>query len=257
MNSLSTMLKKEILEIYRSKKFLILVIVFAFVAISSPILAKLIPSILKSMPSTSGIIINIPDATWKDSVDQLVKNLTQFGMIVILLMFSGVIAEEKNKKTMELVLTKPISRVSFVLSKFFASTFYIKLIFISSAIVFYLYTLNLFGSLNLINFIWLSVFLLIFLILILAVTIFFSTISKNQVTAAGMSLLVSIVFTTLIGLIRQIADYSPTYIVSYYKDLMTDGKIIDFLPSALTSIGLIVALILSSIIIFRRQEIER
>lgn len=251
------MMKKEILEIYRSKKFLILVIVFAFIAISSPILAKLIPTILKSMPATPGLTINFPDPTWKDSIDQLVKNLAQFGMIVILLMFSGAVAEEKNKKTLELVLTKPISRVSFLLSKFFASALYIKLVFIASAIVFYLYTLNLFGSFSLVNFIWLSFFLLIFLTLILAVTIFFSTVSKNQITAAGMALLVSILFTTVFGLIKQISDYSPTYVMSNYKALILEGKIVDFLPSALTSVGLILILVLGAIFLFRKQEIER
>ena len=257
MNSLCTMLKKEILEIYRSKKFLILVIVFAFIAISSPILAKLLPSILKSMPATPGLIFDMPDATWTDSIDQLVKNLAQFGMIVILLMFSGAIAEEKNKKTLELVLTKPISRVSFILSKFVASALYIKIVFLVSAIVFYYYTVNLLGDFSFLNFVWLVIFLLIFLIVILAVTIFFSTISKNQITAAGMALLVSIVFTTIFGLIKQIANYSPTYIVSNYKNLMTDGKIADFLPSAFTSVGLIIILIAGAVYIFQKQEIER
>lgn len=144
----TALLKKEILEIYRTRKFMILGILFLFVAISSPVLAKLIPKLLANteFPGTN-IHIQIPDATWKDSIDQFVKNLIQFGVIVIVFMFAGSIAEEKNKKTLELVLAKPVPRNQFVLSKVLSSFAVIKVTFLASAIIFYLYTLSLFGSL--------------------------------------------------------------------------------------------------------------
>ena len=257
MNSLYVMFKKEVLEIYRSKKFLILLVIFVFIAIGSPIIAKLIPTLLKSMPETPGISITIPDPTWKDSVDQLVKNIVQFGYIVIIFMFAGAIAEEKNKKTLELTLTKPIPRANFVLSKFFAAGAYLKIVFIASMAAFYSYTLSLFGSFSLINLAWLTLFLLIFLTLILALTIFASTISSTQIGAAGISFIISIVFTTVIGYIKKITDYSPSFILSHYQDLMTDANIADFVPSTVTSLCLIVLLIASSTYFFRKQEIER
>lgn len=257
MNSFTTMFKKELLEIYRSKKFLILVIIFAFIAISSPILAKLIPNLLKSMPATPGLTITLPDPTWKDAIDQLVKNLIQFGYIVIIFMFAGSIAEEKNKKTLEIVLTKPVSRASLVLAKFCASGLYLKLVFIASAIVFYFYTFQLFGSFSIVNYLWLCLFLLIFLFLILAVTIFFSAMANTQITAVGLAFLTTIVFTTVIGYIKKLTDYSPSFVVSNYKELMESGKVADFLPSALTSLGLIVLLTIGAIYVFKRQEIER
>lgn len=257
MNAFWTMFKKECLEIYRSKKFLILVAIFAFIAIGSPILAKLIPTLLKSMPATPGITFSVPEPTWKDAIDQLVKNLIQFGYIVIIFMFAGAIAEEKNKKTLELVLTKPISRTSFVLAKFFAAGIYLKVIFLASMIAFYAYTVSLFGNFDVVHFVWLSVFLLLFFVLILALTIFASTVSNSQIGAAGLAFIVSIIFTTVVGYIKNLADYSPSYALSNYKNLMADGKVLDFLPSAITSLGLIFVLVLTAVLVFRKQEIER
>jgi ABC-2 type transport system permease protein len=251
-----TLFIKESTEIFRSKKLLILCIVFGFVAISSPIIAKIIPDIFKNI-NTNGIIFNIPDPTWKDAIDQFVKNTSQFGLIVVLFMFAGAIADEKSKKTLEMLLTKPISRTAYIFSKFFAGAFYISTIFSLSGVVFYSYANSLFGDFDLVNFILLMLFLLIFLLTIFAITLFFSTISNSQIKAAGLAFVISIVFTSVLGYIKAISDYSPSYIISNYKDLMTTGNLDQFLPSLYTSLALIIALVTLSISLFSKQEIER
>jgi ABC-2 type transport system permease protein len=251
------MFKKEILEIIRSKKLLILIILFGFIAISSPILAKLLPVLLKSMPSTPGVTFNIPEPTWKDAIDQLLKNISQIGMIVIIFIFAGSIADEKSKKTLEMVLSKPISRANFILAKFLASITAVKVVFLASMVIFYLYTISLLGSFSLVNFIWLSVFLLIYLILVLSLTLFFSTISASQIAAVGFTFLVQIVYSTGINYIKSLKDYSPSYVLSNYQELMHKGNFSDFLPSAIVSIILVLLFIAVSIQLFKKQEVER
>ena len=256
MNTFFTMLAKESKEIIRSKKLLILCIIFGFIAISSPIIAKVIPDIFKNL-NTGGISFNIPEPSWTDAIDQLVKNTAQFGLIVIIFMFAGMISDEKNKKTLEMLLTKPVSRSSFVLAKFFTGTIYIASVFLASSAVFYFYVVSIFGSFDKSNYAWLVLFLLIFLLAIFAVTLFFSTVSYSQIMAAGLSFVVSIVFTTIIGYIKVISDYSPSYIISNYKELMTGGNYAQVLPSFYVSLGIIILLVIVSIILFSRQEVER
>jgi len=250
-------LKKELLEIYRSKKLLILAILFLFVAISSPILAKAIPTILKSMPATPGLTISIPEPSWHDAIDQFIKNISQIVMIIIVFMFSGVIAEEKNKKTLEIVLTKPISRPNFILAKYLANFLLITGTMVISSLVFYAYTVSIFTSFSLINFSLLTLCVLIFLILILSLTIFASTIASSQILAAGLSFLIQIVLLTILPLSAKIKNYLPGYFLDHYKDLMANGQIHDFVPSILISLVLIVLLTLASILLFKKQEIER
>lgn len=251
------LVKKELLEIYRSKKLLILAILFLFIAISSPILAKLIPTILKSMPETPGLTIQLPEPTWKDAVDQLIKNLSQIGMVVLIILSAGSIAEEKNKKTLEIVLTKPISRSKFILVKFISSLFVTKVVFLISMLIFYLYTISLFGSFSLLNFIWLTIFSLIALAFMISLTVFFSAISKNQIIALALAFATEAILAIIFSSIKKISDYNPSYVFGNYKELMSNDQIHDFIPSALVSIGAIVLLLVFAILSFKKQEIER
>ena len=257
MRAIIPMIKKEIQEIYRSKKLLILIILFGFIAISSPVVAKLLPEIFKSIEVTPGIAITLPDPTWRDAIDQLIKNSAQIGMIVIIIMFAGSIADEKNKKTLELVLSKPVSRSGFIFSKFCASFLVTKIVFILSMAVFYLYTVMILGTFSLVNFALLALFLLIFILFILSITLFFSVIAKTQVMAIGLAFLTEIVFVTVFGYVEKVKDYSPSYVLNNYKDLMAKGNFSDFLPSAIVSLIVIILLFLFSLYFFRRQEIER
>ncbi len=257
MNSFYTILKKELLELVRSKKIMMLLIVFAFVAISSPILAKLIPTIFKNIELVPGMVLNIPESTWRDSIDQFIKNITQFVALIVIFLFAGSVAEEKTKKTLELVLTKPISRRNFILAKYASSFFVIKAGFILFAAIFYMYTVSIFGSMNLLNFVWLSVFVLILIVLVDAITIFFSTISANQLIAVGLSFLVFILIMTLLPYISAIEPYSPGYIVNHYKDLMNNGEIKNFIWPAVISMALTFVAIFASVGFFKKQEIER
>jgi len=257
MNGLVTMFKKEILEIIRSKKLLILIILFGFISISSPIIAKLIPVLLKSLPETPGLVINLPTPTWKDAIDQLAKNLGQIGMVVIIFVFAGSIADEKVKRTLEMVLPKPIKRSAFILSKYFASIVAVKVIFILSMVVFYFYTFSLLGSFSILHFIWLSLFLLIYLILILSLSLFFSTISSSQIAAVGFTFLTEVVFAMIIVYFKKLAKYSPDYVLSHYQELMANGNVSDFLPGALIAILIILIFVGLSVQFFNRQEVER
>jgi len=250
------MLKKEFLEIIRTKKLLILAIVILFVAVSSPILAKLIPTIFKNL-DMQGVKLQIPEATWKDSIDQFVKNLSQIALIVIVFMFAGSIAEEKNKKTLEIVLTKPVARSSFVVSKFVASLTSTSVIYLVGSIIFYIYTLTIFGSFSLTNFIILSLLLLFYLWQVISLTLFCSTIFSNQILAAGIAFFVEIVIVSILGSIDKISKYVPGFILSKYPDLINDGALDQFVPSIIVSAVLIAVFLWASIAYFQKQEIER
>ena len=257
MNGFYAILKKELLEAVRSKKLIILFSIFAFLALASPISAKLLPIILKSMPATPGLTITIPDPTWRDAIDQFVKNLTQLVALVLIFLFAGAITEERSKKTLEMVISKPISRTSFVLAKFIANAIALKNFFILSALTFYLYTKSIFGDFSLPNFIWLCLFLLIFLILIQTSTIFLSTVSGNQIIAVGVSFLLFILFSTLFEYIKPLSSYSPSFVLGHYKDLMETGQIANFLRPAFASLSLSIFFIAWALTYFKKQEIER
>jgi len=256
MSKFITLVKKEFLEQKKTSRLLILIILFAFFAISSPILAKLTPQIIKSI-QTPGITINLPDPTSKDAIDQFVKNISQLISFVLVFMLAGAIADEKSKKTLEIVLAKPINRSVFILAKFASYLASIKISFILSAVIFYLYTRSVFGDFDLGRFTIISLLLLVYLLFISSVTLMGSAISKSTIAAAGIGFAGMILFGTIAGYIKPISKYAPDYIIRHYPELLSNGWDIKFLPSAITSIILIFVFVLISIYVFKKQEVER
>lgn len=73
--------KKELLEVWRTKRLLILLVVFIIFGILSPLMAKLTPEILKSSFG-SEVQLTIPEPTSIDSWVQFYKNITQMGIYI-------------------------------------------------------------------------------------------------------------------------------------------------------------------------------
>ena len=97
--------KKEIYELAKTYKLLLLVVVFLIFGFMNPVVAKLTPDIMKSLME-DGINISMPEATIFDSWAQFFKNVSQMGLIVLVIMFSGLISNELSKGTLVNMLTK-------------------------------------------------------------------------------------------------------------------------------------------------------
>src|SRR5690554_2518719 len=110
-------LKKEMLESIRTYKLFIMVIVFSLFGVMNPLAAKLTPYLIETL-IPEGNMINIPEPTALDSWAQFFKNINQMGLIVTLLIFSGILVNELSKGTLINMLTKGLSRKAVILSKY-------------------------------------------------------------------------------------------------------------------------------------------
>jgi ABC-2 type transport system permease protein len=257
MNIFIVLVKKELAELLGTKKIFILGIVFTFFALLSVAAAKLIPELIGNMDISPGVVIKLPDPTYKDAIDQLVKNISQLGALILIFVVAGAIADEKTKKTLEMIVTKPIPRSSFVLAKAFSYMGVIKVLFLLSLVIFYAYAVAIFGSFSFWMLVQLAVMLLLLLALMVATLIFASVISSSALVASGIGFFGYIFYVGIWDLIKPIKDYSPGYIVSNYKVIVESGWNKDFLGPALVSIGMTALLLWLSVYFFKRQEVER
>jgi len=109
---------KEIAELSRTWRLPVIGGVVIFFALSGPVLALLTPEILRSMQASQpGVIIQVPDPTWRDAYAQWIKNLSQIVAFVTIISAAGAVAGEVASGTAVLVLTKPVSRGAFVVAK--------------------------------------------------------------------------------------------------------------------------------------------
>ena len=68
------------------------------------------PEFIKTMASE--ISIELPPPTWIDAFGQYLKNLSQIGMLAIILTTMGSIVEEKSKGIIHLILSRSVSRLN-------------------------------------------------------------------------------------------------------------------------------------------------
>jgi len=113
MAGLGPLLRKELLEQWRTLRLPVIATIFLLVGLSSPLLARFTPEILKSVAGDQ-FSITLPTPTAADAVDQLAKNLGQFGGLIAVLLAMGAVASEKERGTAALLLTKPVSRAAFL-----------------------------------------------------------------------------------------------------------------------------------------------
>jgi len=256
MSKTMVLIRKEFLEQWRTKKILILCIIFVFVAIASPIIAKITPEILKTI-SIPGLSINLPDPTYKDSLDQFIKNISQIALLVIVFVIAGAVSDEKAKKTLEIILTKPISRVRFIFSKFISYFFSIAIIFTASSVIFYVYTVTAFGAFSFINFSLMALVVLLYIFMVMAITILASTIVNNSIIAGVVGFIGSILFGVIFDLFEGIKRFSPNLIFSNYQDVVSKGWDNELIYPMIIILSIIAISIITAISAFRHQEIER
>lgn len=90
--------------------------------------------------------IVVPEMSWIDAFDQFFKNLNQIGIIAVILMFMGRVAEEKHRVQLTMILSKPVSRTAWVIAKFGAAVLLVLLSMIPAYLACCIYTKILFDG---------------------------------------------------------------------------------------------------------------
>jgi ABC-2 type transport system permease protein len=246
-------LRKELLEAWRGKRFLVAIILLGAFGMMSPLLAKFMRELFASIPGAEMISAIIPEPTTMDAIAQYVKNVEQFGILLALLLSMGLVAVEKERGTAALMLSKPLGRSNFILSKFLGVSILLLTAILVAALGGYYYTLFLFEPLPVGDWLAFNGLMGLLLLVVAAITILFSTLFTSQAAAAGVALGVYLLIS-LFGNIPAISPYIPDRVVRWGISLFTDHP--DPAWGALgVCLGLIVVCLTAACLIFRRQEL--
>ena len=246
-------LRKELIEQWRSYRLLIASVILVIFGLLSPLTAKYTPELMRLLPSGDEIAKLIPAPTAMDAVGQYVKNLSQFGVILALLMTMGVVAQEKDKGTAAMMLAKPMPRRVFLAAKFVAlGLTFAASIAIAGAAGYY-YTLLLFEALDVGRWLALNGLMLLFVLVYVALTLFCSTVTKSQVGAGGLAFGLLLVLA-IPGSLPKVGEYLPGQLINWGAALMA-GKADAYWPALWISLGLIVAALVGAWAVFAKQEL--
>jgi ABC-2 type transport system permease protein len=250
--SLIIAFRKEWMELIRSYRLMVVIIVLLFFGLTSPLLAKFTPELLRLIP-TGGISIQIPAPTVMDAIGQYIKNMAQFGILLALLLTMGAIAQEKDKGTAAMMLVKPLPRGAFLTAKFLGLAAMFAVSLVVAGIAAYYYTLLLFEAMDIVHWLVLNALLFVYVLVYVAITLFCSTLTKSQVAAGGIALGLLIILG-LIGSIPGLGKYLPGELTTWGARLMSGDTTPSWIAFGI-SMGLIVIPLLAAWLIFNHQEI--
>lgn len=254
MRSYIAFLKKEGIEVVRTHKLMLIVIVFVLIGMLNPITAKFTPQIIKEfMPE--GMVIAINEPTAVDSWMQFFSNVPQMGLIVLVILFSGIMSNEFAKGTLINMLTKGLSRRVVIYSKFSISLIIWTISYVLCFLVTFIYT-DYFWDTSNINNLFLAIFLLwLFGTLLLSTIILGGVIFKsNYACLLFTGTIVALMF--LINIVPAVSEYNPVFLVSNNMQLIMDKiDIKEALRPIIIALAAILIEIYLSVKIFNKKEI--
>ena len=215
MRGLGVFLAKEIREIARTWRIWVLPGIVLFFAASGPPLARVTPELLSTLmdAQATGVVIQIPEATFTDAYLQWTKNLSQIVLFAVIIMFAGAVSAEKRGGTAVLALTKPLSRSAFVLAKLLSHLLLLTVATAAGAVLTWALTLAVFGEAPATPLVQATLAWLVLGALFVALAVLLSVAFDSQAAAAGVGLGVYLLLS-IATIWEPAVTYSPAALVN-------------------------------------------
>ncbi|MGA2514014.1 MAG: ABC transporter permease subunit [Candidatus Limnocylindrales bacterium] len=256
MMGFRVLLAKELREQLRTNRFIAVAAVFVLFGIVGPLTDRYMKQLVDAIGSQrGGFSIQVPGPSLEGAGSQILKNLSQFGIICALLLGMGSVAWERERGTAGMILSKPASRAAFLAAKLISISLTLGVAVALGTGFGYLYTLLLYPSVfPLGGYVAMAALMWWMLIVFAAITLLGSTLTRSAIAAAGIGL-VALIVLGILGALPVIGDYMPPSLGTPALDLMLGRDPGELLGPVLFNVGLVVALFGITWIAFRRQEL--
>jgi ABC-2 type transport system permease protein len=252
MTGFRAFLAKDLREIVRTWRIWVLPGFLLFAAVTGPPMARYTKELLDSLGG--GVMTGlVPDPTWVDSYAQWTKNLGQLVLIALIISLGSSISGERRTGTAAMVLTKPVSRAGFVLSKFLSTAVLVVGATLAGMLVTFAITLAFFPDAPIGPLLAATAAWLLFALLLVAVVLAGSAAVDSGAGAAGIGLGFFMVLA-LAGLWGPAVRWSPAGMVNAPVALGAQADVA-ILGPALTTAALTAVALLVAVKVFERREL--
>lgn len=256
MTGYHSLLEKEVVEAWRTYRLAVISALFLALGILSPLTTRYLPEIIKAF-APSGFEVSLPPLGVADVVDQLLKNIAQFGALAAILASMGAVANEKERGTAALVLTKPVTRLAFLMSKLAAIGLLFGLAIGLAIAGAWLYTTYLFEPVpawpwaQMGGVIWLST------MVYASITFLGSVLMRSSLGAAGIGFF-GLIVLSLASIVPTLTTWLPAGLIVIAKAVALGTTRDPELDPART-IGISLAIVAVALVLawlrFRREEL--
>lgn len=246
--------RKEAFEIVRTWRIVVLPAIVLLFAVTSPLLAKFTPELVQALAGSQLGGLKLPEPTVYEAYAQWIKNLSQIAAFAIIIIYGGIVSSERKSGTAVLVLTKPASRVAFVVVKYAVHVAYLAVLLTVGTLVTWAVTAFTFGMAPA-GPLWSSTAVwFVLAAFYLAMMVLFSVLIPAAAGAAGAGLGVYVV-VAVASAWQKVADYSPAGLMGRSASLAAHTPTDSVLWPVLVTVAAIVVAVGVAALVFRRQEL--
>lgn len=254
MKNISIMLKVELLEAIRNIKLIWLSLFFAILGVTQPLIDKYMAVIIRNFGGVEGIMID-PNASQPQANEVLLTTFSgqfnQIGLIVLIISFMGMIANEKNSGVQGFIFTRPVSSLEYLSSKLFGN-WLISMVCISiGSFVSYYYTIYLFGYYSIADFLLFLVFYSLWILFIISIAVLFSTIIKSSLFIGVTTILLSMVFILAGNINETFSLFLPSGVLTLAESQLLQNNNSNFLLMIAPMIYIVINTYAAKVIIKR------
>lgn len=256
MKTLLAFIKKEIMELIRTKKLILLIIIATLFGIMNPLIAKITPWLMEALSGDleqSGMTISKVSVDAITSWTQFYKNIPMF-LIVFVVIMSGILTIEYQKGTLINILTKGLERWKVIIAKAMIMICLWTICYWVCFIITYLYNIYFWSGLD-VTHVLLGVFCIYILgIWCISLILFASSIFQDNYAVLGVTGGIFIL-SYILNMIPAIQDYVPTQLFNSMAVLTGEMQIYQFAGSIFITIILSITATILAILFFNKKAI--
>lgn len=255
MNGFMALLRKEFMEFRRTWRVWVLPGLFIFLAVTGVFTARFTQELMETLApaGVGGVHITVPDPTWRDTLAQWNKGLSQIGLIAVLLAGGGMISAERRQGSQVMIITKPVSRWSYVLAKFTATAVSCTAAVAVGAAVELIVARVLFADSQVLPLLQLTAVWLLSALVLLAVTLLGSAAFDSPLAASGLGL-GAMLSASLASLWGPAATYSPAGLTRIGGELVAGAATHTAWP-IVTAVSAVCLLVVVAAKVFASREL--
>jgi ABC-2 type transport system permease protein len=257
MSGFGILLRKELLEAWRTRRLPVVAVLFLIVGIISPLTARYLNEIL-TLAMGDQLPMALPDPSATMALEQLQKNLGQLGALAAIALAMGSVSGELDRGTAAMVLAQPVGRPAFLAAKLLAIAAVLGIATLLASAVAWIYTAVLFEPLPIGG--WLAMAVLSWLALTAwaALTFLASAATGSTMVAAGIGFVALIGFS-LLAIAPAIDRFLPTGLAVPAIALAAGGgAAVDggrLATAVIGTVALCLAALAAAMVSFRRREL--
>lgn len=238
----NVLLRKEMLETFRSYRWLWLPVFFIGLAVMQPVSSFYMEDILErfgGLPEST--LIAIPTPTAGQVYSETLGQFTQIGTFILVLAFMGSVSSERKSGEALLILSKPTNYYAYWFSKWLSALGITTVSYVIGLVAALYYIAALFERLPAGEVLHSAFVYWIWLLFVVTTALFWSTVSRHTSVAAAGALITLLFLNLSASMFGDLMSWTPGVLPAAAADIKADIVIAPIIVSAVLVVVLIAA----------------